>query len=117
VSNTTYYDADLERQVDVTIDTPLPVLVKLAAGAASMATSQVTAGASQQLVAARATRRFVRIRNTSSSADVYVSDQTPATALNGFLVPAEESEDVPFVGALYCFSTGAPVIHVQDFYG
>jgi len=94
------------------------VTITKVVGAANLATTQVTlvANTSATLAAARATRRFVRIINTSTTSSVLVSETNPATANNSFAIPAESSEDVPFLGAIYAISTGTPVLNMQDFY-
>lgn len=78
-------------------------------GAANYANSQVTAGvASAQLVAARATRRSVLIRNTDATNSAYIGAGT-VTSGNGFLLKAGESVSIDTTAAINCIRDTADV--------
>lgn len=86
-------------------------------GAANSPTSQVTASTSAAtLVAARATRRGLLIRNTDAAINVYVGPAT-VTSSNGMLLKPGESVPVTGVGLWQVIAdSGAPVIAILDEY-
>ena len=97
--------ARLVKQVDDSGNTLSPVK-----GAASIANGQVTAtSTSGAVVAARATRRSVLIRNTDASNSAYVGTGT-VTAGNGFLLKAGESISIETVAVVNCLRATADVV-------
>lgn len=79
-------------------------------GAPSFANNQVTAGAvSAQVVAARATRRAVLIRNTDAANSAYVGGGT-VTSANGFLLKASESITIETTAAVNAIRATADVL-------
>lgn len=78
-------------------------------GAANIAISQVTAAAaSGVLVASRATRRSVAVRNQDATNSAYIGTGT-VTSANGFLLKAGESISIDTVAALNCIRDTADV--------
>ncbi len=86
-------------------------------GAAHLTTGQVTAsGTAGTLVAARATRRSVLVRNTDAALSVYVGPAT-VTSANGMLLKAGESCPFTFVGLIQVIApSGSPVVAFADEY-
>lgn len=79
-------------------------------GAPSFANNQVTAGvASAQVVAARATRRAVLIRNTDAANSAYVGTGV-VTSGNGFLLKAGESISIETTAAVNAIRATADVL-------
>ena len=79
-------------------------------GAPSFANNQVTAGAaSAQVVAARATRRAVLVRNTDAANSAYVGGGT-VTSLNGFPLKAGESITIETTAAVNAIRATADVV-------
>lgn len=88
---------------------PLPTGAAKAAGAANLAVGQVTAGvASGVLVASRATRRSVAIRNQDLTNSAYFGIGT-VTSGNGFLLKAGESISIDTTAAINCIRASADV--------
>lgn len=88
--------------IDGKLTTPLK-------GAANLANGQATAGAaSGVLVASRATRRSVIVRNLDAANSAYIGTGT-VTAGNGFLLKAGESIAIDSVVALNCIRATADV--------
>ena len=85
--------------------------------AGNMANGQVTTSTSAgTLVASRATRRSVTIRNTDSSISVYVGIAT-VTSVNGMLLKAGESISLDFTGLVQVISaSGSPVVAYVETY-
>jgi hypothetical protein len=80
--------------------------------AAHMANNQATAGAaSAQLVAARATRRSVTVRNIHATESCYIGYGT-VSAANGFLLKAGESISVDCVGAINGLRAGSEDVKI-----
>lgn len=85
-------------------------------GAANVAYTQVTAGASAQLLAARATRRQALIKNIDTAITVYIGTGTVTSSNSMPLLPGQ-SAPYTCVGALNCLAaSGSPVIACQDEY-
>jgi hypothetical protein len=92
-----------------TQNTKLDTISSKLTGAANFANGQVTAGAvSGVLVAARATRRVVTIRNQDAANSAYVGGGT-VTSGNGFLLKAGESISIETTAALNCLRATADV--------
>lgn len=86
-------------------------------GAPNYANNQVTAGAaSAQVVAARATRRAVLIRNLDAANSAYVGGGT-VTSGNGFLLKAGESISIETTAAVNAIRATADVLlaYVETF--
>jgi hypothetical protein len=94
--------------------TTLPVKIT---GAATMANGQVTASTSAAtLVASRATRRSVTIRNTDTSISVYIGIAA-VTAGNGMLLKPGESISIDFTGLIQVIAaSGSPVVAYMETY-
>lgn len=104
-------------QQDV-LDALLAGIVVTPKGAANLASSQATStGTAATLVAARATRRSVLIRNTDSANSVWVGPATVTTS-NGFLIKAGESVPFTWVGLLQIIDDASnhAVVCVADEY-
>jgi hypothetical protein len=84
-------------------------------GAANVAVAQLaTSTSAATLVAARATRRGVTIRNHDTSISVYVGPAT-VTASNGLLLKAGESVYVTWVGLIQVIAaSGTPTVGTWD---
>lgn len=97
--------------------TAVPTSVQIAKGATNYANGQVTAtGTAATLVAARATRRSVLVRNLDASLDVYVGNAT-VTAGNGMLLKAGESFPIDAVGLIEVIApSGSPVVAYMETY-
>jgi hypothetical protein len=101
---------------------PVPVSVpgigaNIGQGAASMANGQVAAGgAAVTLVAARATRRSVTLKNTDASLVVYIGVATVTTG-NGMPLRAGDSISIDFTGLIQVIAaSGAPVVAWMETY-
>jgi hypothetical protein len=86
-------------------------------GAANLANGQVTAsGTAATLVAARATRRYVTVKNTDAVITVYVGAAT-VTSANGMPLLAGESISLDFNGLVQVLAaSGAPVVAYAEVY-
>lgn len=86
-------------------------------GAPNIASNQVTAGTNAgTLVAARATRRSVTIKNTDTSIVVYIGAAT-VTAANGMPLKAGESISVDWTGLIQVIAaSGSPVVAYLETY-
>ena len=86
-------------------------------GAANVAVAQLaTSTTAATLVAARATRRGVTIRNHDTSISVYVGPAT-VTSSNGLLLKAGESVFVTWVGLIQVIAaSGTPTVGTWDEY-
>jgi hypothetical protein len=90
-------------------NTTLSTISSKLTGAANYANGQVTAAtASGALVAARATRRSVTIRNQDTTNSAYIGAGT-VTSGNGFLLKAGESIAIDTVAAINCIRATADV--------
>lgn len=98
--------------IEGSVDGIEPLLAAISAkltGAASIAIGQVTAGvASGVLVASRATRRTVVIRNQDAANSAYIGTGT-VTSGNGFLLKTGESVAIETIAALNCIRDSADV--------
>lgn len=87
-------------------------------GASWMANGQATAGAaSGQLVAARAKRRSVTVRNIHATESCYIGAGT-VSAANGFPLKAGESISVDCTGAINGIRAGSvdvPVAYLETY--
>lgn len=97
--------------------TSLPSGAATNAGAPNIAIGQVTAGvASGVLVAARATRRSVTIRNQDDADSAYIGTGT-VTSGNGFLLKFGESISIDSTAALNCIrATGDVQLAILEVY-
>lgn len=85
-------------------------------GAANTAYSQVTAGASAQLLAARPTRREAIIKNIDASITVYIGTGT-VTSANSMPLLAQQSMPITYTGQINCLAaSGSPVVAIRDEY-
>jgi hypothetical protein len=93
------------------------VQVNAVKGAANVAVAQTTTSTSAAtLVAARATRRGVYIRNFDTSISVYIGPAT-VTSSNGMLLKAGESIFLTWVGLIQVIAaSGTPVVGTVDEY-
>lgn len=86
-------------------------------GAANMANGQVTtSNVAGTLVAARATRRYVTIKNLDASITVYIGIAT-VTSANGLPLLAGESVSLDFVGLIQVIAASAtPTVAYVEVY-
>lgn len=99
--------------------TPVPVSISGGIAAApSMANGQVAMSVSAAtIVAARATRRGVIIKNLSTTISVYIGIAT-VTAANGFELKAGESVPIDFTGLIQGIAASAtPTVSYIETYG
>lgn len=100
----------------VTLPTDQAALSVNNIGATNIASTQATAGAAATLVAARATRKQVTIKNIDTSLTVFIGPAT-VTAANGMQLLAGESITVTWTGLIQVFAaSGSPVVCVWDEY-
>lgn len=87
------------------------------AGAPNMANGQVTAsGTAGTLVASRATRRYVTVKNLDTSLTVYIGIAT-VTAGNGMPLKGGESVSLDFTGLIQVIAaSGSPIVAYAEVY-
>lgn len=95
---------------------PSSVTVTAQPGAANVAFSQVTTGASGAAVAARATRRYVTFKNQDSTDAIYIGTGT-VTSSNSLTLLAGESVTLNTAAAINCLAAAnTPVLAVVEVY-
>ena len=91
-------------------------LTSLIAGAPSIASGQVTAGAAATLVAARAARRCVTVLNTDALLSVYIGPAT-VTSGNGMLLKAGVQVRIETTALIQVLAaSGSPVVTYMEEY-
>lgn len=92
-------------------------LAKTGTGAANIATGQAaTSTVAATLVIARATRRYVTVKNLDTAITVYVGPAT-VTSGNGLPLAAGESVNIPWTGLVQVISASAtPNVAYADFW-
>jgi hypothetical protein len=114
LSNTNTYIQSTNTKLDAT-NTKLDALTKGAANVAIAQTAMSTSAA--QIVAARATRRSVTVKNMDASITVYVGTTAGVTSGNGFPLAAGEGLTIDGVSALYGIAaSGTPSVASVDQY-
>lgn len=99
----------------LTASTPVPVN-PAESGAANFVTGQqaITASAAQ-IVAARATRRAVAIKNADATNILYIGAAAVTTA-TGHRIDPKETLTLPFIGAVYGIGSGSLTSTFVDIY-
>jgi len=90
------------------VDATNPIAVNPAeSGAANFATGQASiTGSAGQIVAARATRRAVAIKNADAANILYVGGASVTTG-NGHRIDPKETLTLPVIGAVYGIGSGS----------
>ncbi len=95
-----------------------PVEIENFFGANNLANGQAVAGStSSALIAARATRRSVTVRNIHATESCYVGTGTVSSA-NGFLLKAGESIPIDSVAAINGIRAGSvdvPICYLESY--
>lgn len=113
MADSTYFETSVPGDTSVSSANPLPVTTGASSGvaASNLANAQVTGttAGTTALVAARATRRSVTIKNISAANTAWIGVAT-VTSANGMPLYPGESIALDFTGALEMIDTGGAVV-------